>query len=345
MRSEVRWGLLLFITLGGCGSGAPPFDELPLRDTLRADPEAVAALSDEARLRLAARFQSAGAADTGADPVEAGAATAAAVAQVDVARQHRSADALVIGTIGGGAAQALPAGTQGGGGGEPLPAMEGEGATTTAELEARALAGAAGASLRELLAASHAQRLQRVTGWPVAAVTVGDTAYVNGAWLVAMAPAGLGARALDGGTLDARPGDAGAADAGAAGAGAMDAGRSYRPPAALSVAWDAAAWWPPPPPPAPPPPPPPDDNSLGDAADAADGCASLADACASADDGSQGDSCDDGSSEDDPPEDCSAPADDGSAADCQTAPGRGRPRTGTILWLFAPLAYLWGRRR
>src|SRR5690348_3088579 len=133
MRSQVRWGLLLFITLGGCGSGAPPFDELPLRDTLRADPEVVAALPGEARLRLAARFESAGAADTGADPVEAASTPAAAVAQVDVARQHRAADALVIGTIGGGAAQALPAGTQMAGGAGPLPAMEGEAATTTAD--------------------------------------------------------------------------------------------------------------------------------------------------------------------------------------------------------------------
>jgi len=337
MRSAVRCGLLLVITLGGCGSGAPPFDELPLRDTLRADPSAVAALSDEARLRLAARFQSAGAVDTGADPVEAGAPTAAAVAQVDVARQHRSADALVIGTIGGGAAQALPAGTQRGGGVEPLPALEGEAATSTAELEARALAGVAGASLRELLAASHARRIERVTGWPVAAVTVGDTAYVNGAWLVAMAPSGLDAGRVDGGILDAAASDAGAHDSGAG------VGRSNRPPAAFSVAWDAGALWPPTPPPPPPPPPPPDDNSLGDAADAADGCASLADACASSDDGSEGDSCD--GSSDDAAQDCSAPADDGSTADCQTAPGRGRPRPGTILWLCAPLAYLWGRRR
>ena len=42
--------------LVGCGDGTPPFDELPLRDTLLADPAVVAGLDDSARQRLAVRF-------------------------------------------------------------------------------------------------------------------------------------------------------------------------------------------------------------------------------------------------------------------------------------------------
>jgi hypothetical protein len=333
------------ITLAGCASGGPPFDELPLRDTLRADPEAVAALPDESRARLAARFQAAGAADTAADPVEASAAPAALLAQVDLARQHRSADALVVGIVGGGAAQALPAGTQASAG-APLPPLEGPAATVTAELEARALAGPAGASLRELLTASHARRLQRVVGWPVAAVAIGDTAYVNGAWLVAFAPV-----AADGGTSDGGC-DAGGCDGGAGGR-AGQRSNSQEPPRVVIMTDFATTW--------------PDagttttppttigGGSVDTASDAADSCAGLADACDSTDNGSVDscDSTDDGTGDDScsntgdgsEADACSAPADDGSAGDCRTAPGRGRPRTGTLVWLFAPLAYLWGRKR
>ena len=88
-------------------------------------------------------------------------------AEVDRVRQARSADALVVGVLGGGAAQALPAGSQSAAT-SPVPPLQGAAATSTAELEARALNGAAGASLRELVAAAHAQRLERVVGWPIA---------------------------------------------------------------------------------------------------------------------------------------------------------------------------------
>ena len=102
--------LLLAVTVAGCAGGGPPFDELPLRDALHADPEVVAALPDDARARLASRFQTAGARDTASDPVETLAVVPSLLAgDADTARQRRSADALVIGLIGGGAAQALPA--------------------------------------------------------------------------------------------------------------------------------------------------------------------------------------------------------------------------------------------
>src|SRR5207248_1096174 len=62
------------------------------------------------------------------------------------------------------------------------------GRSTMATLEARALAGEAGASLRALVRAAGARRLERVEGWPIGAVAIGDTVYVNAAWLVALAP-------------------------------------------------------------------------------------------------------------------------------------------------------------
>ncbi len=168
MRAGSSGWLLLLVTLGGCAGAAPPFDELPLRDTLRADPEIVATLPDDARARLGARFQAAGAGDTAADPIRMAAPSVSGLAaEVDRVRQARSADALVVGVLGGGAAQALPAGSQSAAT-SPVPPLQGAAATSTAELEARALNGAAGASLRELVAAAHAQRLERVVGWPMA---------------------------------------------------------------------------------------------------------------------------------------------------------------------------------
>ena len=127
------------LVLVGCGDGTPPLDELPLRDTLRADPAVVAALDDSARQRLAARFGAA-ADDTTSDVSTDGPTPAAEVASVDEARVRRAADALVVGTIAGGVARpvAVGAGAQ-----TPLPQLEGEVATTTAALETRALAGAA----------------------------------------------------------------------------------------------------------------------------------------------------------------------------------------------------------
>jgi hypothetical protein len=72
--------------------------------------------------------------------------------------------------------------------GAELPPLEGIPAAGTARLEARALDTRAGAILRTLVAATGAQHLERVEEWPAAAVAIGDTLYVNAAWLVALAP-------------------------------------------------------------------------------------------------------------------------------------------------------------
>jgi hypothetical protein len=408
--SRSGWWLLatLFATVpailaAGCaGGGGPPFDELPLRDALRAEPDVVAALPDEARARLASRLQAEGARDTASDPVEAGAlAPSALVAEVDLARQRRSADALVIGLVGGGAAQALPAGSQAAVA-ATLPPMEGLVATSTAGLEARALAGVAGASLRELMAASGATRLERVVGWPVAAAAIGETVYVNGAWLVAVSPT-----SADGGACDS-----GLCDGGRAGPGWIDAGGVVSSGNASGTGTGGAAGWagsamtgspggqgghagqvgrdgrggqggitgrggaggaagrrgtgggtggwsvdPTPPTGQPPSTTTDPGTSAGDAAAAADGCAALADSCGSTDEGYGGDSCSgtndgyggdscSGTNDGYGGDSCSGGGGDyGDASSCQTAPGRRGTRPGTIAWLFAPLLYLWGRKR
>lgn len=197
MRWNYVWPLLL---LAGCDQGEPPFDELPLRDALRAAPAVLANLSDPTRARLASRLEAARAGDTTVDHFseELAASRALVVGTMDRARQARQAAPLLLGVIQNGAAWAI------GGDDDPsgaaLPPMEGVVATSTADLEARALAGHAGVELRILIAASGAHRLERVVGWPSGAVAIDDTLYVNASWLVALArtePDGL-----DGGVLD-----------------------------------------------------------------------------------------------------------------------------------------------
>ena len=195
-RASLVLGLLSLAA--GCGDG-PPLDELPLRDALRAEPAVVAALPAPARAQLAARLEAARTGDGGSDSVASGANPGALVGALDDARARRSADALIVGAIGGGVgrpiATAAASSDQ-----QSLPPLEGLGATDTAGLEARALAGAAGGPLRGLLAYSGASRLERVVGWPAGAVAIGDTVYVDASWLVALAPAD---DAADGGA-DAR---------------------------------------------------------------------------------------------------------------------------------------------
>ena len=334
------------LVLVGCGDGTPPLDELPLRDTLRADPAVVAALDDSARQRLAARFEAAVTEDATSDAVVADRPTPASeVTSLDEARLRRAADALVVGTIGDGVARpvAVGAGAQ-----TPLPQLEGEVATTTAALEARALDGAAGARLRALLAVSGAQRLERVVGWPAGAVAIGETIYVDASWLVALAPVEGGVDGPD--------------------AGGRRRVRDRRRRWARAVTPRRPAWrrlrrrsrWPrrrrrsteepihrrhrhrhrhrrrtarasgtP----------------ARQAPTAARRRATAATRAAGrlvqrTDDGSDS-SCsgtDDGSADA-----CSTPPDDG--GDCRVSPGRERPRAATIVWVLAPLGFLIGRRR
>jgi len=350
---------LIFI---GCGDGTPPLDELPLRDTLRADPAVVAALGDSARQRLAPRFEVAVMEDATSDAVADRPTPASEVTSLDEARALRAADALVVGTIGDGVARPVALAVSAT---MPLPQLEGEVATTTAALEARALDGAAGARLRALLRVSGAQRLERVVGWPAGAVAIGETIYVDASWLVALAPVEGGAEApdtADGGTRgspaavgtgdDSAPSGLAAPSSSialATSAASFDGG--CRPDSINCSTIDAGTFTPSPSPlPPPPPPPPPDGPSFWDACTAGSGCAASSDNCDSSDD--EGDSCsstDDGSdsscsgADDGSSDSCSTPSADGS--DCRVSPGRERPRPATIVWVLAPLGFLIGRRR
>lgn len=201
MRWRYVWPLLLCV---GCDQGEPPFDALPLRDALRADPAILAGLSDEARARLAARFETARLGDTTVDHLTAvpSATPATVVAHMDQARLQRQAEPLLLGVIRQGAAWPIDGDDDRTGG--ALPPLEGFLATTTAEVEARALTGHAGVELRILLAATGAQRLVRVVGWPSGAVAIDETIYVNASWLVALASAEK--QILDGGLAIDGPG-------------------------------------------------------------------------------------------------------------------------------------------
>jgi hypothetical protein len=344
---EARRASLIFsLPLGllslavGCGEG-PPLDELPLRDSLRAEPAVVAALPPAARAQLAGRLEAARTGDSGSDPVVTTTGAGNLVGALDEARARRSADALIVGAIADGvgrpvAAVAPPADQQ------PLPPLEGPVATDTAAMEARALAGAAGAPLRGLLANSGASRLERVIGWPVGAVAIGDTLYVDASWLVALAPADGEA---DGGARDAEPARVGASTTASTAAATVATAVPYPVggnPFGGSQ-YDAGTYTPPPPPP--PPPPPSSSSGFWDAcAASSDSCDTSSDdsSCSSTDDGT--DSSCSGSTDDGSSADCSAPPpDDGSS--CRVAPGRERSRPSTLVWVMAPLGFLIGRRR
>jgi len=203
MRWKCVWPLLL---LAGCDQGEPPFDQLPLRDALRADPAVLAGLSDATRARLASRFEAARTGDTTVDHFseDPSPTPGSAVAKMDQARQARKAEPLLLGLLRDGAAWPIdgdhpsPA---------PLPPLGGVPATSSADVEARALDGRAGAELRILMAASGAQHLERVVGWPSGAVAIDDTLYVNAGWLVVLARAD--AEGLDGGLPDGAAFDGG----------------------------------------------------------------------------------------------------------------------------------------
>jgi hypothetical protein len=378
MWSRTAWRLgvsCLVVSLAGCGADPPPLDELPLRDTLRADPDVIAALSDAARARLASRLEAARAADDGTDEIGAAReAPAALVTALDLARERRKAEPLLVGLVGEGVAQPLAAGAVAPDGAAPLPSFESASPSHTEALEQRALDGGAGASVRALLAASGARRLVRVVGWPIGAVAMGDGVYVNASWLVAQADAA--ATGPDGGVASAAASDeprpatspaafAGAtsnatasADAGAPPPGGMPPPRQEIRSAPLALYGDPDAGTGPPAPTDSPP---------------VDSCSTFADACASLDTGgcggssddscdgggdpNAGDSCSDNSS--DGSDSCSNSSDDGTDS-CSSTDGsayaaasicalprgpRGRGRVGTLAWLLSPLMFLLPRSR
>ncbi len=355
MRLESAFALLLLV---GCDQGPPPFEELPLRDALHADPDIVASLPDTARVQLAARFETARAKDDRTDEVATGEAIspAAMVAALDGVRVRRKGEPLVVGIVSNGAAwpvreHAYPPRAP------VLPPIEGRLAAATATLENWALQGEGGAAVRALFAASGAHHLHRVVGWPVGAVAIEDTVYVNGSWLVSLAPAGA-----DGGVADgaAEPGATAAsnnatgatswdgiapvpanaapaeilrgalpsANRGDAGVVQQPSGTDPQPPAAGDVADSCATC------------------AAGCDTGDGDSCDSGDDSCASAsDDGSDGggDPC--ASTGDDGGDACAGAGDGADAASCQVSHGSRHRNSETRIWLLAPLAFLLLRRR
>jgi len=367
--------------VGGCEAAAP-FDEWPLREALGADPQAIAALPDDARRRLAARFEDARvrpeppsthaadatrAADAthASDATRAGDATRASdatsaaelVRALDGARAAERRDALIVGALGASphalhvaplADSELDA--------EPLelPAS----AFATRELERRALATRAAPIVRALARASGATRFERVVGWPAAAVAVGDTVYVNAAWLVALSALDD----ADGGApfpVERAPIRAAATRVQAP---RVSSGASLLPPGARESAGDTpggtidlgASGGAPAPAPAPDPSSPRtcDDgcnDGCGEAcatsAATGEGCASSSssDSCGSS--SSDNSSCDSNSSD----SSCDSNSCDSSGSDCncsgaaraeRSCPRRRGREAATLLWLLLPLAYL-----
>lgn len=181
------------LMLVGCGQDAPPYDDLPLRDALRAAPEVVASLSFETRQELARRLDVAGLAEGGATTLELPeTVTIDALARVaDEAREDEGHDALIVGEV---VAQprdfvlhsedieeeTLGQMTVG-----PI-FLRGRPGAQTAALEETALQGRAGKWLRELSGRTNAKIMVRTTGVPFGAWAFEDKLYVNASWLVAM---------------------------------------------------------------------------------------------------------------------------------------------------------------
>lgn len=176
----------------GSARGAPPLDQLPLRDALLARPEVVAELAPEARQRLAQRFEEARKRPQPSAAVlgEPDAQPLDLVRALDLSRLGERKDAvvaaqLVLSPLGVEAREFTDEPTEPQG---VLPPLDGVAASTTAEEEAGALQGTAGVVLSRLLRQSEAKRMVRVQSWPVGAIAIRGTVYVNAAWLVAMSP-------------------------------------------------------------------------------------------------------------------------------------------------------------
>src|SRR5207244_7327108 len=81
----------------GCGAGGPPLSELPLRDALGAEPEAIAALPPPERRRLAERLEAARGGAAGGPVAPGGVRTLATeVLAVDRARADGGREAMVL---------------------------------------------------------------------------------------------------------------------------------------------------------------------------------------------------------------------------------------------------------
>lgn len=184
----------LLITLAGvfvgCGEEAPPYDSLPLRDALRAAPEAIVTMSDDSRRDLALRLRE-------AEHVEAETIVFAPksleldklVTSADAVREAANKDAIILGEIVATEGHGLfevHAGTNSEMDDSKPFELLGKASDGAAPFEEAALRGAAGKTLRAFFEETHAQSIVRMTGLPVAAVAWNDQIYVNETWLVAM---------------------------------------------------------------------------------------------------------------------------------------------------------------
>jgi hypothetical protein len=180
----------LLVSLWGCGEDAPPYESLPLRDALRAAPEVVATLSDEARHELALRLREAEQVDPetltfkpeilSLEPL---------VSSADDVRENTGKDALVFGEIlatDGHGLLEIHASADFDTENASLIDVQGKANDVAAPFEEAALRGQAGKTLRGFVARTHAKSVVRMTGLPVAAVAWNDKVYVNESWLVAL---------------------------------------------------------------------------------------------------------------------------------------------------------------
>jgi len=176
--------------IAGCGEEAPPYENLPLRDALRAAPEVVVTLSDDARRELAFRLQD-------AEEVEPETVVFAPktldldvlVTSADAVREASSKDAVMFGEIvateGHGLFEIQAKADSDIDDSKPLD-LRGKASDAAGPFEEAALRGAAGKTLRSFVEQTHAKSVVRMTGLPVAAVAWKDQVYVNETWLVAM---------------------------------------------------------------------------------------------------------------------------------------------------------------
>lgn len=188
MRGTRQFVALCVFVVAGCGSESPPYATLPLRDTLRAEPQALLTLSPEERRNLAERFEHAR--TTHAPPlgVQLAPDSTPEQAALVVDRARGADDALIAYTLWRGFATPFVETPSPSPGALEALTVEGVPPTDTADDEMRAMEGNAGRVVRATMRAAGAGHVIRVAGWPTAVMALGDAVYVNAAWLVVMAP-------------------------------------------------------------------------------------------------------------------------------------------------------------
>lgn len=193
--------LALIGLLSGCGEAAPPYDVLPLRDTLQATPEVIAALPLETRREIARRFQeeNPGEVDVTEVPSPRDLGLDSIALTIDETRDALDQDALILGDVETNEEkiivhlQDIEESTLGAiAPMEPL-VWRGLPDAPTASVEEAALRGRAGQWLQEMSKRSGSSEWVRITHLPLGVWTKNEKLYVNASWLVAMASLDEGA--------------------------------------------------------------------------------------------------------------------------------------------------------